>query len=127
MVTGPPVRARGGRVCPGARRGTSTPAVAEAPGSRRSVVAAGRAAVLDGGGWCRRGELGPQQGVLDATGVLPPRRGRPVDDRLGGGEFADDCTEADGRCGGTGQGSGAARGQPAQGGSCSPAEAAVAS
>ena len=72
-------------------------------------------------------ELGPQQGVLDATGVLPPGGGRTVDDRLGGGEFVDYRTEADGRCGGTGQGSGPAPGQPAQRGRCSPAEAAVAS
>jgi len=32
--------------------------------------------------------------------------GRPIDDRLGGGEFVDDPTELDGRCGGAGQGSG---------------------
>src|SRR5215212_9500961 len=127
MVTEPPTRVRSGRACLGGRCGPSTPAVVEAPGSRRSFVAAGRAAVLDGGGRCRRGELGPQQGVLDATGVLPPGGGRPVDDRLGGGEFVDDRTEADGRCGGTGQGSGPAPGQPAQRSSCSPAEGAVAS
>jgi hypothetical protein len=112
-------------MCPGGRRGTSTPAVVEAPGFRRPLIAAGRAAVRARGGWCRRGELGPEEGVLDAAGILPPGGGRPVDDRLGGGEFVDDPTEVDRCCGGAGQRSESTRGQPAQRGDRSTAEAAV--